>query len=70
MHNPYLGTANHKVENVWLNEKNDFINDEDSKNPGTGRFNDSPARYWLYPKKYFNQFLGFTADQWKNWTAV
>lgn len=29
MHNLYLGTAKHIMKNVWLNEKNDFISDED-----------------------------------------
>ena len=29
MHNLYLGTAKHMMKNVWLNEKNDFISDED-----------------------------------------
>ena len=29
MHNLYLGTAKHMMKNVWLNEKSDFISDED-----------------------------------------
>lgn len=29
MHNLYLGSAKHIMKNVWLNEKNDFISDED-----------------------------------------
>lgn len=29
MHNLYLGTAKHMMKNVWLNENNEFLNDED-----------------------------------------
>ena len=29
MHNLYLGTAKHMMKNVWLDEKNDFIDDDD-----------------------------------------
>lgn len=29
IHKIYLGTAKHMMKNVWLNEKNDFIRDED-----------------------------------------
>ena len=29
MHNLYLGTAKHMMKNVWLNENNEFLSDED-----------------------------------------
>ena len=29
MHNLYLGTAKHMMKNVWLNDKNEFLSDED-----------------------------------------
>ena len=28
-HNLYLGTAKHMMKNVWLNDKNEFLSDED-----------------------------------------
>ena len=29
MHNLYLGTDKHMMKNVWLNDKNEFLSDED-----------------------------------------
>lgn len=71
MHNLYLGTAKHMMKNVWLNEKNDFISDEDFQR--IQELVDSmtvPQDIGRIPGKISCSFSGFTADQWKNWTTV
>ena len=71
MHNLYLGTAKHIMKNVWLNEKNDFISDEDFQR--IQELVDGmtvPQDIGRIPGKIANSFSGFTADQWKNWTVV
>ena len=71
MHNLYLGTAKHMMKNVWLNEKSDFISDEDFQR--IQQLVDSmtvPQDIGRIPGKISCSFSGFTADQWKNWTTV
>ena len=71
MHNLYLGTAKHMMKNVWLNENNDFISDEDFQR--IQELVDSmtvPQDIGRIPGKISCSFSGFTADQWKNWTTV
>ena len=71
MHNLYLGTAKHMMKNVWLNEKSDFISDEDFQR--IQQLVDSmtvPQDIGRIPGKTSCSFSGFTADQWKNWTTV
>ncbi|XP_068716184.1 uncharacterized protein [Montipora foliosa] len=71
MHNLYLGTAKHMMKNVWLNEKNDFISDEDFQR--IQELVDSmtvPQDIGCIPGKISCSFSGFTADQWKNWTVI
>ena len=55
------------MKNVWLNEKSDFISDEDFQR--IQQLVDSmtvPQDIGRIPGK----ISGFTADQWKNWTTV
>ena len=71
MHNLYLGTAKHMMKNVWLNEKNEFLSDEDFQR--IQELVDSmtvPQDIGRIPGKISSSFTGFTADQWKNWTLV
>lgn len=71
MHNLYLGTAKHMMKNVWLDEKNDFIDDDDFQR--IQELVDSmtvPQDIGRIPGKISCSFSGFTADQWKNWTIV
>lgn len=71
MHNLYLGTAKHMMKNVWLDEKNDFIDDDDFQR--IQELVDSmtvPQDIGRIPGKISCSFSGFTADQWKNWTSV
>ena len=71
MHNLYLGTAKHMMKNVWLNEKKDFISDEDFQR--IQELVDSltvSQDIGRIPGKISCSFSGFTADQWKNWTVV
>lgn len=57
MNNLYLGTAEHMMKNVWLNENNEFLCDEDfQRNQRAGRFYDSSLRYWSYTRKDFIKF--------------
>ena len=59
MHNLYLGAAKHMMKNVWLNEKSDFISDEDFQS--IQEVVDS-----MTVPQDIGRFSGFTADQWKN----
>ena len=71
MHNLHLGTAKHMMKNVGLNEKSDFISDEDFQR--IQELVDSmtvPQDIGCIPGKISCSFSGFTADQWKNWTKV
>lgn len=71
MHNLYLRTAKHMMKNVWLNESNDFISNEDFER--IQELVDSmtvPQDIGRIPGKISCSFSGFTADQWKNWTTV
>lgn len=52
MHNLYLGTAKHMMKNVWLNDKNEFLSDEDFER--IQELVDSmtvPPRYWMHTWK-------------------
>ena len=71
MHNLYLGTAKHMMKNVWLNDKNEFLSDEDFER--IQELVDSmtvPQDIGRIPGKIACSFSGFTADQCKNWTVV
>lgn len=71
IHKIYLGTAKHMMKNVWLNEKNDFIRDEDFQR--IQELVDSmtvPQDIGRIPGKISCSFSGFKADQWKNGATV
>ena len=71
MHNLFLGSAKHILQNVWLNGPNPLLNDGQLKKiqdkVDNVRF---PSSLGRLPNKISISFGGFTADQWKTWTLV
>ena len=69
--NLYLGTDKHMMKNVWLNDKNEFLSDEDFER--IQELVDSmtvPQDIGRIPGKIVCSFSSLTADQWKSWTVV
>ena len=71
MHNLFLGTAKHLMENIWLNESNPLLSDTQLKRMQQ-RVDDVefPSTLGRLPNKIAISFGGFTADQWKTWTLI
>lgn len=71
MHNLFLGSAKHIMQNVWLNGPNPLLSDGQLKKiqdkVDKVRF---PSSLGRLPNKISISFGGFTADQWKTWTLV
>ena len=71
MHNMFLGSAKHVMQNVWLNEKHRIITDAQLKliqqKVDDVQF---PSGLGRLPNKIAISFGGFTADQWKTWTLL
>lgn len=71
MHNLFMGSAKHIMQNVWLNESNSLLSDAQLKRiqqkVDEVRF---PSSLGRLPNKIAISFGGFTADQWKTWTLV
>ena len=71
MHNLFLGTAKHIMQNIWLNDTNPLLTEVQLK-----RIQDKvdevkfPSSLGRLPNKISISFGGFTADQWKTWTLV
>ena len=64
MHNLFLGTAKHVMENIWLNESNPLLSDTKLKRMQQ-RVDDVefPSTLGRLPNKIAISFGGFTADQ-------
>lgn len=71
MHNLFLGSAKHIMQNIWLSSPNFLPNDGQLKKiqdkVDNVRF---PLSLGRLPNKISISFGGFTADQWKTWTLV
>ena len=71
MHNLFLGSARHIMQNIWLSSPNFLPNDGQLKKiqdkVDNVRF---PLSLGRLPNKISISFGGFTADQWKTWTLV
>jgi len=67
MHNLFLESAKHMMKNVWLNDKNEFLSDEDfdriQELVGSMTV---PQDIGRIPGNIAYSFSGFTSDQWKN----
>lgn len=71
MHNLFMGSAKHIMQNVWLDGAKPLLTEAQLKKiqqkVDEVRF---PASLGRLPNKIAFSFGGFTADQWKTWTLV
>ena len=69
MHNLFMGSAKHIMQNVWLKEERALLSDVNLKRiqqkVDEVQF---PSGLGRLPNKIATSFGGFTADQWKTWT--
>ena len=68
MHNLYLGTAKHIMRYIWKNENSSLLKDEDFKQMQNVVDSITPQDVGRIPGKIADCCVGFTADQWQNWT--
>lgn len=71
MHNLFLGSAKHVMQNVWLSEGKKIISEAQLKRIQE-KVDDVqfPSGFGRLPNKIAISFGGFTADQWKTWTLI
>jgi len=71
MHNLFMGSAKHIMQNVWLKEERALLSDVNLKRiqqkVDEVQF---PSGLGRLPNKIATSFGGFTADQWKTWTLI